>query len=93
MRDSSNSKDSSALVVEREPDAEEVTSKGPSGPRIRCPLCGWRPPNLPLWICSCRHVWNTFDTGGVCPACLYHWTVTQCLACHQLSPHSDWYEN
>jgi hypothetical protein len=37
------------------------------------------------------HVWNTFDTGGVCPACLHQWTETQCLSCKRWSPRSEWY--
>lgn len=48
-----------------------------SGPRIRCPLCGWYPRKEDLWGCSCGHAWNTFDTGGVCPACLFQRTETQ----------------
>lgn len=64
---------------------------GPKGPRIRCPRCGWRPRAQDRWMCHCHHVWNTFDTGGVCPGCLYQWKITQCLACGQMSPHSDWY--
>ena len=63
-----------------------------SGPRIRCPLCGWKPGKHDRWMCTCGHVWNTFDTGGICPACLYQWTITACLACHRWSSHSDWYE-
>ena len=63
----------------------------PTGPRIRCPLCGWTPSASDRWVCTCGHVWNTFDTGGVCPACLYQWTETCCLQCHKWSPHSDWY--
>jgi hypothetical protein len=30
--------------------------------------------------CNCGHLWNTFDTGGVCLACLYQWTSTHYLA-------------
>lgn len=64
-----------------------------SGPRIRCPLCGWKPGKPDRWLCSwCGYWWNTFDTGAICPSCLYRWTRTQCLACHRWSPHSDWYE-
>jgi len=35
--------------------------------------------------------WNTFWTGGVCPGCSHRWQTTQCLACHAVSPHKDWY--
>ena len=93
MRDSSRRPDNSTDVLDREPEVADTSSKGPRGPRIRCPLCGWQPPKLDLWICKCGHIWNTFDTGGVCPGCLFQWPVTQCLACHQFSPHSDWYED
>jgi hypothetical protein len=64
---------------------------GPKGPRIRCPRCNWSPKPADVWSCICGHVWNTFDTGGVCPQCLQQWTATQCLSCHQWSAHSDWY--
>ncbi|HYL36356.1 MAG TPA: hypothetical protein VEV17_10625 [Bryobacteraceae bacterium] len=66
---------------------------GPSGPRIRCPLCGWQPGASDTWSCSCGHAWNTFDTGGVCPACIQQWMSTQCPSCGGWSPHSDWYEH
>jgi hypothetical protein len=76
---------------ERGIETEDLSGSGPGGPRIRCPKCNWSPRPGDLWSCKCRHQWNTFDTGGVCPNCLYQWTVTQCLSCHQISPHSDWY--
>ena len=25
--------------------------------------------------CRCRHQWNTFDTGGICPGCLHQWNA------------------
>ena len=89
--------DAASTVVDREvapgkegaPDSGK--SGGPSGPRIRCPLCGWRPGKHDRWICKCRHIWNTFDTGGICPACLYQWMETGCHACKKMSPHSAWY--
>ena len=55
----------SSVVLDRELDQEK--SLDPSGPRIRCPLCGWSPRNDDRWSCTCGHSWNTFDTGGVCP--------------------------
>jgi len=48
----------------------EEKSREPSGPRIRCPLCSWSPRKDDRWFCTCGCEWNTFDTGGVCPACL-----------------------
>ena len=77
-----------------EPEIEKKEGEkpgGPSGPHIRCPLCGWVPRRFDRWSCKCGHSWNTFDTGGVCPGCLYQWKVTQCLSCHKFSAHSDWY--
>jgi hypothetical protein len=70
---------------------DKLKDSGGGDGRIRCPKCGWSPRNTDRWVCSCRHVWNTFDTGGVCPACLKQWDMTACLACHQWSAHSDWY--
>jgi hypothetical protein len=63
----------------------------PLDPRIRCPKCQWRPEADARWSCRCRHLWNTFETRGLCPACGYQWTATACLRCGQMSPHSEWY--
>src|ERR1700687_1942231 len=70
-------------VVDRKLEREK--SHEPSGPRIRCPLGGWSPRNEDKWFCTCGNEWNTFDTGGVCPACLHQWTETQCLSCSRWS--------
>ncbi len=82
-----------AAVREAEPGAEvaEGSTRGPNGPSIRCPKCGWPPRADDRWSCTCGHSWNTFDTGGVCPACLYQWKITMCPQCGEWSPHSDWY--
>lgn len=61
------------------------------GGRIRCPRCRWKPHRLDRWGCRCGHSWNTFDTRGRCPRCDYQWRNTQCLRCHEFSPHEDWY--
>lgn len=67
----------------------ESTDEG--GPRIRCPLCAWEPGRDSRWACTCLHVWNTFDTRGVCPACAFEWRDTMCLRCHEWSRHDAWY--
>ena len=82
-------KDDESVVIDRKPDQDK--SHEPSGPHIRCLLCGWSPRKNDLWSCDCGHQRNTFDTGGVSPACLHQWTETQCLSCSRWSPHSDWY--
>jgi hypothetical protein len=61
--------------------------------RIRCPRCAWEPGRHDLWMCVCLHIWNTFDTRGVCPSCGRKWAETQCLRCAEWSPHDDWYED
>ena len=80
-------KDGSRL---REVDAFRVDPDDDQG-RIRCPACGWAPGRHDRWACTCLHVWNTFDTGGVCPACGREWAETQCPRCGSWSPHFDWY--
>ena len=82
------------IVNPVEPDADlEIrdANSGGDGNCIRCPVCGWTPAAEDRWMCQCGHLWNTFDTGGVCPSCLLKWAFTCCLACHLWSPHSDWY--
>ena len=76
----------------REPAIEPAKRDADSGlGRIRCPLCHWEPSADSRWSCNCRHLWNTFDTGGICPGCLKQWKRTMCLQCHRWSNHSDWY--
>jgi hypothetical protein len=91
LREFSLKDDSAKSSVISDRDADQEKTLDPSGPRIRCPRCGWSPRQRDRWSCICGHLWNTFDTGGVCPACLHQWTSTQCLSCERWSPHSDWY--
>ena len=65
--------------------------RSPADPRIRCPTCDWSPKPDSRWRCVCKHNWNTFDTGGICPSCMFQWTNTQCLACAAWAAHSAWY--
>jgi len=64
--------------------------------KIWCPGCEWKPMPKSRWSCApngCRHTWNTFDTGGVCPGCSKIWHRTQCLRCFDHYPHYDWYHD
>jgi hypothetical protein len=82
------------LKHEPRPDLPEITDEEEEGTgrgRIRCPRCEWAPQSHDRWMCTCLHVWNTFDTGGRCPSCGHQWLDTQCLRCVQWSPHEDWY--
>ena len=85
------------LLLKGEPDRVRTPGTGErpgqrSGrTRIRCPRCAWEPGRDDRWMCSCLHVWNTFDTRGVCPACGHEWSETQCLRCGEWSKHDDWY--
>jgi hypothetical protein len=80
-----------SMKQRRRPPMEGTPMRGPHGAVIRCPECGWVPVQEARWPCKCRHVWNTFDTRGLCPACKYQWEVTQCLSCGEVSAHAAWY--
>jgi hypothetical protein len=58
-----------SIVLDRELEEDKKPAES-EPPRIRCPLCGWSARKEDRWFCECGHSWNTFDTGGVCPACL-----------------------
>jgi hypothetical protein len=81
-------KDDSRL---RDPHSDFHVDQDDGRGRIRCPSCGWAPGRDDLWACTCLHLWNTFETGGVCPACGRQWAETQCPRCSSWSPHLDWY--
>lgn len=58
---------------------------------VRCPKCNWTPRVGSRWSCRCGHIWNTFETRGVCPSCTFEWQVTMCLQCGETSRHAEWY--
>ena len=76
------------------PDKKVLDKLNLRGGRIRCPVCQWQPAPTDTWCCSpgCLHVWNTFETRGLCPGCSKQWTHTACLRCNAWSLHDDWYE-
>ena len=85
------------LLLKADPDKRRppvtIEERGtrPGRPRIRCPRCDWEPGRDHVWMCTCLHVWNTFETGGICPECGRQWQETQCARCKAWSPHADWY--
>jgi hypothetical protein len=48
-------------VIVPDHELEQVIRLDPSGPGIRCPLCGWSPRKEDRWFCS--YHWN-INTGG-----------------------------
>lgn len=76
----------------RETEKGGSTASDAGDGKIRCPKCGYRPKRSDRWSCTCGHMWNTFDTRGVCPGCDAKWRDTACPSCHQWSLHEDWYE-
>jgi hypothetical protein len=85
----------SALLLLRAPDPSWIVDVHKNKRRIRCPKCQWEPARHDTWCCSpgCGHVWNTFETRGLCPGCAKAWMETACLRCNAWSPHDDWYED
>ena len=61
--------DKPAVVIDREHDQEKGLD--PSGPRIRCPKCGWSPRREDKWFCACgvrmEHLRYGRDLPGVPP--------------------------
>ena len=75
----------------RPPHTLERPGSRPGGTRIRCPRCGYEPRPHDRWTCDCLHVWNTFETRGICPGCGHQWLQTACPRCKAWSRHEDWY--
>lgn len=59
--------------------------------KIACPSCDWEPQKDSTWRCDCGHVWNEFQTKGLCPHCGRQWEDTQCHVCGVWSPRESWY--
>lgn len=60
---------------------------------IACSRCDWRPDENAVWRCECGHVWNTFETQGLCPVCYRQWDKTMCRLCNEWTDHVDWYHD
>ena len=60
---------------------------------ISCPECKWVPDGGKNWQCTCRFIWDTFQTKGKCPKCETQWNDTWCPKCKKTSKHQDWYHS
>ena len=49
--------------------------------RIRCINCGWEDNNEFAWQCTCKYIWNAFQTDCNCPICNTSWDYIQCPSC------------
>jgi hypothetical protein len=75
------------------PSTKDKQSTTSGNGRIRCPHCAWQPRKSDHWQCHCGCRWHTFDTGGKCPDCGWHWSQTQCPRCAKWAAHLAWYED
>jgi Zn-dependent protease len=65
--------------------------KMPRREGFACPACKTPPPVGDIWKCSqCGRAFDTFQTGGVCPACGAQFSETRCMECGAAHPFSQW---
>lgn len=58
---------------------------------IICNRCRWELDHQVYWKCSCHHVWNVFETKGLCPECDTFWNLIQCPNCFFPLFIKEWY--
>jgi Zn-dependent protease len=63
----------------------------PRRDNFSCPSCGARPPMGVLWTCAaCQTMFDTFETGAICPQCRASFSATQCIDCGVRSAPAAW---
>jgi Zn-dependent protease len=66
-------------------------AKLPRRENFACPTCKMSPPSGYYWRCSkCGQLFDTFESGAVCPNCHARFDVTRCLDCGALHPMHEW---
>jgi Zn-dependent protease len=56
-----------------------------------CPSCRVAPPMGEFWTCPrCKHSFDMFSSGGVCPICNTQFGGTSCFECGRGSALKDW---
>ncbi len=72
----------------------KALARAESWPRhnsFSCPGCRVHPPRAALWTCGdCQEPFDTFETGGACPACERVFAGTACPDCGQAHPFEQW---
>ena len=66
-------------------------AKLPRRDGFKCPSCRTAPPIGTYWRCgNCEHMFDTFETRGMCPHCGVQYATTTCLDCREQRPISEW---
>jgi Zn-dependent protease len=66
-------------------------AKIPRREGFSCPTCHSSPPLGEFWGCSnCKHRFDTFASGGVCPYCGAQFMTTRCMDCGRAHPVGEW---
>lgn len=66
-------------------------AKIPRREGFSCPTCRSSPPLGEFWGCAnCKHRFDTFVSGGVCPYCGAQFMTTRCMDCGRAHPISEW---
>ncbi len=66
-------------------------ARAPRHEGFACPSCRAAPLKGTYWRCDdCRQQFDTFEQGGVCPACGKQFAATACLECHNRHALPDW---
>jgi Zn-dependent protease len=69
-------------------------AKLPRRDGFKCPSCRTSPPIGTYWKCgNCQQMFDTFETGGVCPHCGAQFATTTCLDCREQRPIGEWVVN
>ena len=71
--------------------ALSTLAKLPRRHGFACPSCKTPPAIGEAWRCGrCKQMFDTFETGGVCPHCGTQYAATGCMECGKQHPINEW---